>query len=113
MKVARIIISNFRNVSSGVLHFEGHTLMVGANNVGKSTVCEALDLVLGPDRLSKTPPIDEFDFHNGRYFEDDGSTPKPLRIEVVLTDLSLSLTSACSSYLEFWNSEERLTLTSG
>ena len=42
--------------------FDGHTLMVGSNNVGKSTICDALDLVLGPDRLNRFPPIDEFDF---------------------------------------------------
>lgn len=41
--------------------------MVGTNNVGKSTICEALDLVLGPDRLNRFPPIDEHDFYNGFY----------------------------------------------
>jgi hypothetical protein len=28
---------------------------------------EAIDLVLGPDRLSRRPPIDEHDFHLGNY----------------------------------------------
>ena len=57
MKVVRLTISNFRGIKSAELLFEGHTLMVGTNNVGKSTLCEALDLVLGPDRLNRFPPI--------------------------------------------------------
>jgi len=47
MKVVRLGISNFRGIKSAELLFDGHTLMVGSNNVGKSTICDALDLVLG------------------------------------------------------------------
>lgn len=65
MKVVRLTIQNFRGIRLANLIFDGHTLMVGTNNVGKSTICEALDLVLGPDRLNRFPPIDEFDFYNG------------------------------------------------
>ncbi|MFN7286308.1 MAG: AAA family ATPase, partial [bacterium] len=50
MKVVRLKITNFRSIKSAELHFDGHCLIVGPNNVGKSTICEALDLVLGPDR---------------------------------------------------------------
>ena len=32
---------------------------------GKSTVLDAIDLCLGPDRLSRQPPVDEHDFHLG------------------------------------------------
>ena len=41
--------------------------MIGDNNTGKSTVLEAIDLVIGPDRLSNRSPIDEHDFYMGRY----------------------------------------------
>ena len=67
MKVVRLTISNFRGIKSAELLFDGHTLMVGSNNVGKSTLCEALDLVLGPDRLNRFPPVDELDFYNAEY----------------------------------------------
>jgi putative ATP-dependent endonuclease of OLD family len=49
MRVSRLSIENFRGIAKAVLHFSGHTLLIGGNNVGKSTICEALDLVLGPD----------------------------------------------------------------
>ncbi len=54
MKITRLTIENFRGVSKTEIEFSGHTLLVGGNNVGKSTICEALDLVLEPDRLFRT-----------------------------------------------------------
>ena len=52
MQVRRVSISNFRGVRSGCVLLDSHSLLVGANAVGKSTVCEALDLVLGLERLT-------------------------------------------------------------
>lgn len=117
MKVVRLGISNFRGIKSAELFFEGHTLLIGANNVGKSTVCEALDLALGPDRLSRVSPVDEFDFYNAKYLEPprDGQpvTPIPLRIEVVLIELSDGVSNKCSSHREFWHVAERRLLKEG
>ncbi|MEN6351259.1 MAG: AAA family ATPase [Syntrophomonas sp.] len=113
MKIARLIITNFRGIRNATLYFEGHTLLVGMNNVGKSTICEALDLVLGPDRLSKFPPVEEFDFYNSKYLEDDRLTPIPLRVEIVITELSQDISNMCGSHLEFWHNEQRRTLTGG
>ena len=86
MRVRRLTITNFRSVAHGVVDFHGHTLLVGGNNVGKSTICEALDLVLGAERLFRRPTIDEHDFHNGHYLDDDGQ-PVLITIEAVLVDL--------------------------
>jgi putative ATP-dependent endonuclease of OLD family len=86
VRVRRLTITNFRSVAHGVVDFHGHALLVGGNNVGKSTICEALDLVLGPERLFRRPIIDVHDFHNGRYLDDDGN-PVLITIEAVLVDL--------------------------
>lgn len=86
MRVRRITIENFRGVAHGVVDLPGHALLVGGNNVGKSTVCEALDLVLGTERLFRRPVVDEHDFHNGDYLDKDGKQIV-IRIEVVLLDL--------------------------
>lgn len=67
MQVARIHIENFRGVKDTTLYLTKHVVLLGDNNTGKTTVLEALDLVLGPDRLNRTPPIDEHDFYHGRY----------------------------------------------
>lgn len=98
--------------------FDGHALLVGSNNVGKSTVCEALDLVLGPDRLNRFPPVEEFDFYNGKYLESaqaEGGDPiaVKIRVEVLLTDLSTELQNRCSKHLEFWHLAEKRLLVEG
>lgn len=118
MKVVRLSISNFRGVKSAELLFDGHTLMVGANNVGKSTLCDALDLVLGPDRLNRFPPIDEFDFYNAQYLAppvEEGAEPQPipLRVEAVLIDLSAEIDAKCGGNTEFWHMVEKRLLGAG
>jgi putative ATP-dependent endonuclease of OLD family len=84
VRVRRLKLKNFRGVANGVVTFAGHALLVGGNNIGKSTVCEALDLVLGPERIYRRPIVDEHDFHNSPYIGDDA--PIDIRIEAVLTD---------------------------
>lgn len=113
MRASRLTIENFRGISHAELHFSGHTLLVGGNNVGKSTVCEALDLVLGPDRLYRNPPVEEYDFRNATYLADDGETPVPIRVEAVLTDLTDDIQRLCGANLEFWHKQERRLLGEG
>lgn len=72
MKVSKLSIANFRGIKSAKLIFPDHAVLIGDNNTGKSTVLEAIDLVLGPDRLNRRPPVDEHDFHLGKYL-----SPKP------------------------------------
>lgn len=67
MKVSKLSIANFRGIKSATLIFPDHAVLIGDNNTGKSTVLEAIDLVLGPDRLNRRPPVDEHDFHLGKY----------------------------------------------
>jgi len=91
---------------------------VGSNNVGKSTICEALDLALGPDRLNRSAAIDEFDFYNAQYLkppekEGDESTPIRLRIEVVLIEPSEAILTKCGGHLEFWHVDEKRLLVEG
>ena len=120
MKVARLTISNFRSIKQAELYFDGHTLLVGPNNVGKSTICEALDLALGPDRLNRFPPVEEYDFYNAEYLKPapagvEGAEPQPIpfRIEVVLIELTDEVRNACAAYLEFWHTAEKRVLDIG
>ena len=115
MKIARLSITNFRGVRSAELLFDGHTLLVGMNNVGKSTVCEALELVLSFDRLRRFPPVEEFDFYNARYLDSstDPALQIPITIEVVLVDLPTELATKCIGHTEYWHRGERRLLTEG
>lgn len=102
MKIAAVWIHNFRGIREGTLYFGEHVVLVGDNNTGKSTVLEALDLVLGPERLSKRPPIDEHDFHGGRYRDETGKSI-PIEICVVVTGLSEDQQRHFRDHLEWWN----------
>lgn len=113
MRVARLAIKNFRGIAHSNLHFSGHTLLIGGNNVGKSTICEALELVLGADRLTRTSPVEEFDFRNGNYLAADGETPVPLRIEAILVELTEDIKNMCAANLEFWHKTEKRLLAEG
>lgn len=112
MKIVLLKINNFRGIKNAELNFEDHTLFVGRNNVGKSTICEALDLLLGPDRLSRLSPIDEYDFYNGDYLTKD-EKPISIIIEAVLTDLSDKAQNVFARNLEFWHNKERRLLGEG
>jgi putative ATP-dependent endonuclease of OLD family len=118
VKVVELKIQNFRGIETAELKFDGHALLLGVNNVGKSTICEALDLVLGPDRLNRFPPIEEWDFYNGKYLEPpsaEGEDPKPteIKIEVLLIELSAEVEKRCAKNLEFWHIAEKRLLTEG
>ncbi|UTW59532.1 AAA family ATPase [Kordiimonas sp. SCSIO 12603] len=119
MKVAKIEVENFRGIRSATLHLPTHAVLIGDNNTGKTTVLEALDLVLGPDRLNRRPPINEHDFFEGRYIQQakreevDGEAVEAedgeafeypeVKIEAVVVDLSSEQLSRFGSYIEFWD----------
>lgn len=76
MRVANLKIENFRGVRSGFVRFGKHPVLVGDNNTGKTTLIEALTLLLGRDRLVRE--LTEHDFY--------GSCPLPVdRIKLVAT----------------------------
>lgn len=110
MQIAHISIKNFRGISNAEIHLNGHTVIIGDNNAGKSTIIEAIDLVLGPDRLSRTPVVDEHDFYNGRYH---GSEACNIEIEVVIIGLSLEQIARFKAHLEFWDRSTEMLLPEG
>jgi putative ATP-dependent endonuclease of the OLD family len=82
-------------------------VLVGDNNVGKSTVFEALDLALGPDRLNRHPRIDEHDFHLGGYLSAEGEARKEVRVEVTVVGLNEEQQARFADYVEWWNTKAR------
>lgn len=103
MKVARLKIHNFRGIKEANLLFSDHVVLVGDNNVGKSTVFEAIDLALGPDRLNRHPRIDEHDFHLGDYVSPEGQPLKEVRVEVTITRLTEEQQNRFADMIEWWN----------
>ena len=54
MLIAELDIKNFRGIRAGRVRFGTFTVIIGANNSGKTTITEALALLFGRDRLVRT-----------------------------------------------------------
>jgi putative ATP-dependent endonuclease of OLD family len=111
MQIARVRIENFRGILSGELFLSEHNVLVGDNNTGKSTVLEAIDLVLGPERLSRQNVIDEHDFYAGSYLDFD-EKPIEIKVEVVIVGLNDEQQRHFLDHLEWWNVESTCCLDS-
>jgi len=76
MQIADLRIENFRGIRTGHVRFGSHSVFVGPNNCGKTTIIEALALLFGRDRMVRT--LTEHDFF--------GSDPQPTdRIRLIAT----------------------------
>jgi energy-coupling factor transporter ATP-binding protein EcfA2 len=81
MRVAKLRIEGFRGIRNGEFALHQRTAIVGPNGCGKSTIVDALSLVLGKSRMVRN--LTEHDF--------TGSCPTPsdrFRILATLTDFS-------------------------
>lgn len=129
MRACRLTIKNFRGIKAATILLPEHAVLIGDNNTGKTTVLEALDLVLGPDRLNRQPSIDEHDFFRGAYtlkhgvapadgaaeaiaagggaLDGDGEGAAPeapkIEIEVTVADLTEEQKAKFGDYAEFWD----------
>ena len=128
MRIVRLHIENFRGIKHANLFLPQHGVLIGDNNTGKTTILEALDLVLGPDRLSRQSIIDEHDFFRGIYARqkkvvpdaDEVATSQPpapggeteeiselkIIIEATIEDLSDVQKAKFGNYIEFWDSAQ-------
>jgi putative ATP-dependent endonuclease of OLD family len=134
MRVARLTLKRYRGIKKAVIFLPKHGVLIGDNNTGKTTILEALDLVLGPDRLNRQPPIDEHDFFKGDYTaktavtevrgdaEEKAGAAVPeeatqaangeetlieaprIEIEVTVVDLTEEQKAIFGDYVEFWDS---------
>jgi putative ATP-dependent endonuclease of OLD family len=112
MRVRRLTLRNFRGIQSGVVDFAPNTLLVGGNNAGKSTICEALDLVLGPERLYRRPFVNEHDFYQSCYLDKQGA-PIEIRLEAILLDISPEAEKRFHNQLRRWDTAKGLFADEG
>lgn len=127
MRILGVSIENFRGIRSADIRFDGHALLVGPNNAAKTTVLEALDLALGPDRNRGLDTIDEHDFFRGGYYDirpvPEGQDPQEgegqereavfpeIRITVVLGNLETDEIARFRDHLEPWDRERHQPLS--
>ena len=63
MYVCHLSIENFRGIQKAEIVLAEHCVLLGTNNVGKSSIVDALGLVLGRDRLVRQ--LGDYDFFGG------------------------------------------------
>lgn len=108
MKICKVNISNFRGIKSASISLDGNVVFVGDNNSGKSTIFEAIDLVMGPERLSRRPVIDEHDFYAGEYLINN--VPVEITAEVVIIELNDDQLTHFGNHIEWWNTNSKSLL---
>ena len=100
MQIRQVVIERFRGIQKATLHPGPRTVLIGPNNSGKSTILEALDLVLHPGLGRPRPVPGELDYY--------GRDPSHgFSIEVVIGDLSEPLRADALDHLEGWDAEKR------
>lgn len=63
MYLCKLELQGFRGIKKGVIIFPEHCVLIGRNNSGKTTIAEAISLLLGRDRLVRN--ISDYDFFGG------------------------------------------------
>lgn len=108
MQISKIQIKNFRGIKETVLFPTKNVVFIGDNNTGKTTILEAIDLVLGPDRLNRSPVVDEHDFYAGKYIAQEENEESPLiSIEIIITGLTDEQKRRFNGEIEFWDKEKK------
>jgi putative ATP-dependent endonuclease of OLD family len=108
--LVRVRVRNFRGIADGEVHLNGHTVFVGDNNAGKSTLLEAVDLVLGPERLNRRPVVDEHDFYAGMYVDPIKKGVIPIQVEVIVAGLSEEQQRHFRDHIEWWDANAEALL---
>jgi putative ATP-dependent endonuclease of OLD family len=110
MHLVRVRVRNFRGIADGEVLLDGHTVLVGDNNAGKSTLLEAVDLVLGPERLNRRPVVDEHDFYAGMYVNPAKKEVIPIQVEVIVAGLSEEQQRHFRDHVEWWDTNAKALL---
>src|SRR6266446_1355123 len=77
MRIVRIRISNFRCIKEAEIHPLKDSVLLGPNNIGKTAVLEALNLLLNPEIGAHSEAIDENDFYRRIYLPKETQNPAP------------------------------------
>lgn len=102
--IRRVTIQRYRGAKELTLHPGPITVLLGANNTGKTTILEALDLLLHHGVGRARPNPTELD-----YFGRD--TAPGFEIEAVLANLPLDVHADVVDHLEGWHSGSREILS--
>lgn len=111
MKILQMKVQNFRGIRNLCWTPGQHNVLIGQINSGKSTLLNAIGLVLDPDVGRRPQPITESDFIGMNVMED--GKPVSIDIEIVLGDMTEIEEREFLEYLEPWDRQTTRLLTEG
>src|SRR5437879_2668710 len=100
MRIRRLIIDRFRCLNHLEFCPGPRTLIIGPNNAGKSTILEALDLLLHHGIGRPRPGPTEIDYFSR-------NTDAEFVIEAVIGDLTATFSAEVRAHLEGWRDEQQ------
>lgn len=74
IRILRLHLNNFRCFSELTFYPKEINVLVGPNNIGKTTILEALFLALSPEARYLSSPVNEYDFFSKNYLPPSDST---------------------------------------
>lgn len=83
MKIARIHVVNYRNYADAVVHFAASSLIIGANDVGKTNLIHGIRLLLDKSFSENDLEPSETDFH----IRDDGTQADEFSISILFDEV--------------------------
>jgi putative ATP-dependent endonuclease of OLD family len=83
MKLREIKVQNFRCLADVTIPIGDTTVLVGANNSGKTALLDALRIALTGKRANRGAPFDEYDYHMSKV----GDSPQTSQGIVIRTPL--------------------------
>ena len=110
MQIVQIKIENYRCIKNILFNPGNHNIIIGRVNSGKSTLLNAISLVLDPDVSRRYRPVDDLDFFEGKTLDENGE-PIPMEIEVTLSDCTEDEKNQFFEYWEPWDSVNNNLIT--
>ena len=87
MYLKSIQIDNYRAIHKTKLSFNNTTVVIGENETGKSSILEAIQIILNPVYKDSFPEFHPYHFH---YYDKDGSAAGPIHIILEFRERSKS-----------------------
>lgn len=84
MRIQKIIVQNYRNLDEFEIILDKFNLIIGENNIGKSNLLNAINLVLNPLRYVRNFDVVQKDFQD---------ITKPIIIQIKATELEQGITN--------------------
>lgn len=85
MILSKLRIENFRGLTSLEIELDRTTVLVGENNTGKTSVLEALHIVLSRSLARRAAPFTEYDFHLATD-QSEPASAEPIALTVIFEE---------------------------